>query len=134
MDIKIDVNDCEVVKELRSNMREALEKLSQIEVLFGEVNALTYAISKRMGKPELFVKDKISIEKMQWIEEANLVPFKNPMTFFYGQGNILYSNEYIAATPLEKLKEDYEKLLDCHGYVKGEQEEAEDGKDESADL
>jgi len=52
----------------------------------------------------------LSEEKRKWMEEVGMKEFKHPMKYHNRFGGI-YSEEYIKNTPLQKLKEGYEKSL-----------------------
>lgn len=49
----------------------------------------------------------ISQEKLDWLKSIGAKRFERPMTWTANHGTELYSDEYIAETPLEVLKAKY---------------------------
>lgn len=49
----------------------------------------------------------ISQEKLDWLKSIGAKRFERPMTWTANRGTELYSDEYIAETPLEVLKAKY---------------------------
>ncbi len=68
-------------------------------------------IKKGWLKMELKKKntDKISKEKLQWMEEVGITEFDKPMKYCHCISGMLYSEEYIKSTSLEVLKEKLNK-------------------------
>lgn len=54
----------------------------------------------------------ISIEKQNWMQEVDIKKFDKPMLYYY-KDEMLYSEEYIANTPLDELKEKFNERKGC---------------------
>lgn len=57
------------------------------------------------------MKEVISQEKLDWMKEVGIKEFDKPMKFYAPYGKHYFSEEYIANTPLEKIKAGYESTL-----------------------
>lgn len=55
-------------------------------------------------------KNNISEEKLQWMKEKGFKKFKNPMVYSLGNNHV-FSEEYIAITPLEELRAKFDDKL-----------------------
>lgn len=57
------------------------------------------------------MKEGISQEKRDWMKEVGIKEFDKPMKFYAQHNHHHFSEEYIANTPLEKIKAGYESTL-----------------------
>lgn len=57
------------------------------------------------------MKEGISQEKLNWMKEVGIKEFDKPMKFYAPRNHHLFSEEYVANTPLEKIKAGYERTL-----------------------
>uniref|UniRef100_UPI000AA3320B hypothetical protein n=1 Tax=Paenibacillus senegalimassiliensis TaxID=1737426 RepID=UPI000AA3320B len=69
------------------------------------IDAAVKDIEKSEQKPE------ISPEKLDWMKEVGIKEFDKPMKFYAPRNHHLCSEEYMANTPLEKIKAGYESTL-----------------------
>lgn len=53
--------------------------------------------------------DVISKEKLDWMNEVELMEFEHPMKYYSYKG-MIYSEHYIKNTPLEELQAAYKKF------------------------
>lgn len=54
-------------------------------------------------------------EKLDWMKEVGMKEFERPMKYYLRSG--IYSEEYIANTPLEELKRKYALLQRSEGMI-----------------
>ena len=54
--------------------------------------------------------ENISKEKLEWLKSVDAVKFEQPMTWSIC-GKYLLSDNYLSSTPLDKLKDNYEKTI-----------------------
>lgn len=56
--------------------------------------------------------DAISKEKLDWLKEAGIREFDEPMKYYSKCGTCLFSEKYIRETSLEDLKSKFTKITD----------------------
>lgn len=65
------------------------------------------------------MNDCISQEKLDWMESVGIIELKQPMKFLATRKEMMYSEDYLKNTPLEKIKAGYERALPKLGQTKG---------------
>lgn len=128
-DMKLKVQIDNVDEELEK-VKTFAELLRNAKSLADELASIEFEINIIRDRDK---EDKISKEKLEWLEEIGAKKFDKPMLYILGN-NWFYSEEYIVNTPLEKLKTKYDERLIKKSEVFTDDEELEKISEEKLKL